>query len=171
MKNSRARFALAMAGTALVLSATLSGCSAITDLLSSGTGDAGRDDETGQVTESANVDIFSLKVGDCKMEDPSGTLSDTDVVPCDQPHDEEVYFEITMDDGDFSDDDVDTASEQCFGGAFTSFVGLAYDASVLEVFSITPTKETWDELNDRVVQCVIADPDGPTMGTLKGAAR
>jgi hypothetical protein len=171
MMKMRTRRALALVGSAVALSVALTGCSAINSILGGGSGDADRDDETGQVTESANIDIFSLKLGDCKMESPSGLIEDADVVPCDQPHDEEVYYEITMDDGEFSEEAVDAASQECIGDAYTTFVGITYDESALEVFPITPTKDTWDGYDDRIVQCVIVDPAGQTTGSLKGAAR
>lgn len=167
MMKLRTRRALALAGSAVALSVALTGCSALNGILGGGSGDADRDEETGQVTESANIDIFSLKVGDCMMEAASGLLEDIDVVPCGEPHDQEVFYEITMDDGEFSEADVDTASQECIGDAYTSFVGAPFDNS-LDVYPITPTQQTWDELNDRVVQCVIADPAGQTTGSLKG---
>lgn len=171
MMRMRTRRALALAGSALALSVALTGCSALNGILGGGAGDADRDEETGQVTESANIDIFSLKLGDCMMEAPSGLLEDIDVVPCAEPHDQEVFYEITMDDGEYSEESIDTATQECIGEAYTSFVGVAYDASTLEVYPITPTQQTWDELNDRVVQCVISDPAGQVEGSLKGAAR
>ncbi|WP_258184208.1 septum formation family protein [Microbacterium foliorum] len=167
----RTRRALALAGSAVALSVALTGCSALNGILGGGAGDADRDEETGQVTESANIDIFALKVGDCMMEAPSGLLEDIDVVPCAEPHDQEVFYEITMDDGDFSEEAIDAASQECIGDAYASFVGVAYETSTLEVYPITPTQQTWDELNDRVVQCVISDPAGQIEGSLEGAAR
>ena len=167
----RTRRALALAGSAVALSIALTGCSALNGILGGGSGDANRDEESGQVTESANIDIFALKVGDCKMESPSGLIQDADVVPCAEPHDEEVYHEITMDDGDYSEDAINTASEECIGDAYTQFVGVSYDQSTLEVYPITPTKDTWEQLDDRLVQCVIVDPAGQVEGSLKGAAR
>lgn len=167
----RTRRALALAGSAVALSIALTGCSALNGILGGGSGDANRDEESGQVTESANIDIFALKVGDCKMESPSGLIQDADVVPCAEPHDEEVYHEITMDDGDYSEDSINTASEECIGDAYTQFVGVSYDQSTLEVYPITPTRDTWEQLDDRLVQCVIVDPAGQVEGSLKGAAR
>ncbi len=171
MMKMRTRRALALAGSAVALSVALTGCSALNGILGGGAGDADRDEETGQVTESANIDIFALKVGDCMMEAPSGLLEDIDVVPCAEPHDQEVFHEITMDDGDFSEEAIDAASQECIGDAYASFVGVAYETSTLEVYPITPTQQTWDELNDRVVQCVISDPAGQIEGSLEGAAR
>lgn len=171
MMKLRKRRALVLAGTALALTVALSGCSTISNLLGGGTADANRDEETGQVSESANIGIFALKVGDCKLESPSGLLEDADVVPCTEEHDEEVYHEITMPDGEFSEEDVDAAGQECVGDAFTTFVGVTWDESTLDVYPINPTKDTWEQLNDRVVQCVISDPAGPVTGSLKGAAR
>lgn len=171
MMKLRTRRALALAGSAVALSIALTGCSAINNILGSASGDANRDEETGEVTEGSNIDIFNLKLGDCKMESPSGLIQDADVVPCSEPHDEEVYYEITMPDGEFSEADVDAASQECIGDAYTSFVGISYDESSLEVYPITPTQDTWDQLDDRIVQCMIIDPAGQTTGSLKGAAR
>lgn len=171
MMKLRTRRALALAGSAVALSVALTGCSALNGILGGGSGDADRDEETGQVTESANIDIFSLKVGDCMMDAASGLLEDVDVVPCEEPHDSEVFHEITMEDGDFSEADIDAASQECIGDAYTTFVGIGFQDSSLEVYPITPTQDTWDQLNDRVVQCVIADPAGQTTGSLAGAAR
>lgn len=171
MMKPRTRRALALAGSAVALSVALTGCNALNGLLGGGSGDADRDEETGQVMESSNIDIFSLKVGDCKMASATGEIADADVVPCDQPHDEEVYYEFKMEDGEFSEEAVNTATEECIGDAFTSFVGLGFNESALEVYPITPTETNWNEMNDRVIQCIISDPAGPVSVSLKGAAR
>ncbi|MFK4759734.1 hypothetical protein ACI3KS_02245 [Microbacterium sp. ZW T5_45] len=166
----RTRRALALIGSAAVLSLALTGCSVLDGILGSGSGDAQRD-EDGNVTESANVGIFSVDVGDCMLETSTGLLQDADLVPCDQPHDQEVFYEITLPDGEFSADDVDAAGQECVGDPFTSFVGIGYQESVLEVTTISPTQQTWDEFNDRVVQCVVVDPAGSVSTSLAGAAR
>lgn len=171
MMKRQTRMRIALAGSAVVLAAGLSGCSVISNILG-GSQDAPRDDQSGAVTQSSNIDIFSLKVGDCKMADGSNSqVSDTDVVPCTDPHDEEVFYEFKMPDGTFDSTAVDTAAEQCYGQPFTDFVGVASDASTLEVYYLAPTQQTWDKLNDRLVQCIITDPAGKTTGSLKGAAR
>lgn len=171
MMKMRTRRALALAGSAAALSVALTGCSALNGILGGGSGDANRDEESGQVTESANIDIFSLKLGDCLQESATGLLEDVDVVPCEEPHDQEVYYEITMDDGEFSEEAVDAASEECIGDAYTSFVGIGYQESTLDVTTISPTQDTWDGLNDRVIQCIVFDSAGQTTGSLEGTAR
>jgi hypothetical protein len=170
MMKLRTRRALALAGAAAALSLALTGCSALNGILGGGSGDADRD-EDGQVTESANIDIFSLKLGDCMLDSASGTMTDANVVPCTEPHDNEVFHEIKMADGEYSDDAINTASEECIGDVYTSFVGVGYQESALDVTTITPTKSSWEEYNERVIQCVLFDPAGQTTGTLAGSAR
>lgn len=126
---------------------------------------------SGQVTESANVDVFSVKLGDCMLDTGSGTLTDANILPCTDPHDQEVYYEITMPDGEFADTDIDAASQECIGDAYTSFVGVGYQDSALDVTTLVPTKDSWEQNNDRVIQCIIFDPAGQTTGSLAGAAR
>lgn len=171
MMKMRTRRALMLAGSAAALSVALSGCSALNGILGGGSADANRDEETGQVTVSANVDVFSIKLGDCMLETGSGMLTDADILPCSEPHDQEVYHEITMEDGEFSDADIDAASEGCIGDAYTAFVGVSYQDSAFDVTTLTPSQESWEQNNDRVIQCIIMDPAGQTTGSLKGVAR
>ncbi len=166
----RTRRTLAISGAALALTVSLSGCSFIQGL--TGGNDANRD-EQGNVQEQDNIDIFSLKLGDCKMaDDTTGEIQDADVVPCDQPHDEEVFFEYTMDDGEFDAAAIQTAGEEvCYGQNFTDFVGIPWDDSTLDVWYLSPTEQTWNQMNDRLIQCIISDPAGQTTGTLKDSKK
>ena len=150
---------LALAGSALALSLALTGCSALSGILGGGN-DAQRDDD-GNVTEGANIDIFSLKVGDCMpASDSSGEITDADVVPCSEPHTDEVFYEFELADGDLpSDDEIQAEVEaQCIP-AFGEFVGTEWADSALDFWWITPTEATWTQANDRLVQCVIYQPD------------
>ncbi|MDR6868288.1 hypothetical protein J2Y69_002902 [Microbacterium resistens] len=172
MHTSKTRTRLLMAGAAAILAVGLSGCSAIQGILGGGSNDAPRDDKSGEVTESAKIDIFSLKLGDCLMATGTATqISDANVVPCEQPHDQEVYYEFKLEEGAYDEATVNTAAEQCYGQPFTDFIGVPFDSSSLEAYYLSPTKETWEQLNDRLIQCLIADPAGQTTGTLKASAR
>lgn len=166
----RTRRALTIGGAALALTLSLSGCSFIQGL--TGGNDANRDDQ-GNVQEQDNIDIFSLKLGDCKMaDDTTGEIQDADVVPCDQPHDEEVFFEYTMDDGEFDSAAITTAgNDVCYGEEFTNFIGIPYDDSTLKVWYLTPTQQTWEQANDRLIQCIVTDPAGQTTDSLKGSKK
>ncbi|MGV2983926.1 septum formation family protein [Microbacterium sp. AGC85] len=180
MMKLRNRRALALAGTAVALSIALSGCSALNNLIVGGGNDAQRDEETGEVTEGDTIDIFSLKVGDCMpASDTSGEITDADVVPCSEPHADEVFFEFDLPEGDLPTDEEITAEveAQCVP-AFSEFVGIDYYDSALDFWWLTPTEQTWTQADDRLVQCVIYEPDPEdpqasleVTGTLKGAAR
>lgn len=172
--------ALAIAGTALALSIALGGCSAISNLIGGGASDAQRDEQTGEVTEGSNIDIFSLTVGDCMpASETSGEITDADVVPCAEPHADEVFFEFDLAGSDLPTDDEITAQveAQCIP-AFSDFVGIDYYDSALDFWWLTPTEQTWTEADDRLVQCVIYEPDPAdpeasleVTGSLEGAAR
>jgi hypothetical protein len=171
-------WARALAATAIVAAGlTLSGCS----LLNEVTNTTERDDDGEVVEGNDDASAFSIKVGDC-LNEPEETAEGVEtvpIVPCDDEHDYEAYESIILDDGDFPGDDVvsDAAEEGCFGDAFTEFVGLSYQESVLEVYVFTPTQETWDQLNDREILCLINDVDQtsgdlvPTTGSLEGSAK
>ncbi|MFB7250882.1 septum formation family protein [Microbacterium sp. NPDC056234] len=171
MMKLRTRRALALAGSAVALSIALSGCSTISNLIS---GDAPRDEETNQVTEEAEIDIFSLKVGDCMPADAISETEQTDasVVPCSEPHGYEVYHEFELADGEFPGADAIQAEveAQCLP-AFDAFVGLPFEESALDITWYEPTESSWTEGDDRLVQCLVYDTAGDVEGTLKGAAR
>ncbi|MCA1306498.1 septum formation family protein [Microbacterium sp. 2216-1] len=153
------------------LAIALTGCSLPSDIASMLTGEADRDG-AGSVQSTSEIGIFNLQVGDCKMEDQSGEILDTTVVPCDEPHDEEVYDEFAMADGDFPGvDAIQAEAETYCVESFGEFVGMPWEESALEFFAIYPTQGTWEQADDRIVQCVIWDPEGQVTGTLAGAAR
>jgi hypothetical protein len=171
MMKLRTRRALALAGSAVALSIALTGCSTISNLIS---GDAPRDEETGEVTEESNIDIFSLKVGDCMpASDTTGEMQDADVVPCTEPHADEIFYEFELPEGDLpSDADIQAAVETECVPAFTEFVGLDYQESTLDFWWISPTADGWEQADDRLVQCAIYDPaDDALTASLEGAAR
>lgn len=177
----RTRGTLALAGTAVALSLVLTGCGALSNIIGGGN-DAQRDEDTGEVTEESNIDVFSLSVGDCMpATDTAGEIENVDVVPCSEPHTDEVFFEFELAEGDLpSDDEIQAEVEAQCVPAFTEFVGIDYYESVLNFWWMTPTEDTWTQADDRLVQCIIIEPDpadttGETQlevtGSLKGAAR
>lgn len=167
---TRTRRALLAAGAATLLTIVLTGCGLIQSF--TGANDASRDAE-GNVQEQQNVNIFSVKTGDCLMAtDETGEITQATVVPCEEPHDEEVFYEFTLPDGEFDIEAVDaTAQDACYNENYANFVGVPYEESALEVWYLTPTQQTWDQLDDRLVQCIITDPGVQTTGSLEGVAR
>lgn len=156
----------------------LSGCAAILDELGTPQ-EAPRDEPGGEVTASAEADIFSLKVGDCIDMDAlealyqgdSAELDAVPVVPCADAHTGEVFGETTLPEGDYPGEEaVSTAADDFCLPAFTDFVGLTYDESIYQYFPFTPTSEGWTVGADRVIQCVIVTEE-PVTASLQGAAQ
>jgi hypothetical protein len=158
--------AAALAGGAILV---LSGCS-----LLGGAEDPERDEDTGEIVESSDeADVFAIRVGDCVEVADLGTEVQTiPTRPCDEAHDSEVYASTEMTDDAYPGDEAtdSRADEFCYG-EFTQFVGLAFEDSTLGYMYLMPSQETWDELDDREILCLLVDPEGGVTGTMKGAAR
>jgi hypothetical protein len=163
-----ARSSFAVVAVASVLA--LGGCSAIQGIFGGET--VARDSETQEITEAGTADVFALNVGDCINDVDAEEVTEVPAVPCDEPHDNEIYYEFSMPDGEFPGDEATMAAaeEQC-APEFDKFVGLAYEESVLDWFPYTPTEGSWTEGGDRLVQCVIYEPQVRTSGSLAGVAR
>jgi hypothetical protein len=159
----RATVVAATCATALLLS----GCSLL------GPGEPERD-ESGAVTESADADPFALRVGDCidAVDWNTAEFASLPVVPCAEEHESEIYGSLIMDDGDFPGQAAveETAIQYC-DAEFTSFVGLAWAESQLEWAYLGPSQETWEQVDDREILCLVIDPAGLTTGSLRGAQR
>lgn len=145
----------------VALIAGLTGCSAISSLIS------GEDD------------VYSLGVGDC-FDSNDSTESGTEIesvptVDCEKPHDFEVYSSLIMDDGDYPGDAAtqDAADNQCLA-TWDAFLGATYEEAVSNDYTyFYPTESSWD-LGDREILCMIValTPEGEiakSTGTLKGA--
>jgi hypothetical protein len=135
-------------------------------------------DESGEIVGSGQVSVFDLSEGDCwnNVPDEGEETETVDAVPCTEPHESEVFAVFNVDLGEEwpgLDAVTAEAESQCVQ-RFEGFVGLTYDQSVLNLFYFNPIEESWNELNDREVVCVVLDPtapDGRTTGSLQGAAR
>jgi hypothetical protein len=78
-------------------------------------------------------------------------------VPCSQPHDYETFavFDVSLDSYPSEEAMGDLAYDSCLQ-RFDDFVGLDYDSSVLEIITMYPTTESWQQ-NDREVVCALYD--------------
>lgn len=161
---------LSVSAAAIAVAVALSGCAAVN--VFGNRGEPERDSETQEITSAGQADVFSIKVGDCLNEVPNEAVEAVPVVPCGDPHDQEVFDEFSMPEGDWPGDDVigDATVEYC-DTAFREFVGVSWDDSELDWYPFTPTEQGWDAVDDRLVQCVIYDPAGKTSGSLQAAGR
>jgi hypothetical protein len=122
--------------------------------------DASRDG-SGEIVGSGDLDVWTLQVGDC-FDDPADlddVVFDVAALPCSEPHDNEVFSLVPIA-GTFGETYPGDAAiqeysyEACIGEPFDSYVGTDYLDSSLEVFTFTPSDESWDE-GDREVVCVL----------------
>jgi len=116
-------------------------------------------DSSGAIVGGGNVDAFQIRVGDCFDDTGSFEEEVTSVpgVPCSEPHDNEAFavFDLTV--AEFPDEETmaDLVSETCLA-RFESFAGIDYQSSSLEITSMYPTLESWQQ-DDREVICAVYD--------------
>ncbi|MDX1516709.1 MAG: septum formation family protein [Woeseiaceae bacterium] len=127
-------------------------------------------DESGAIIDAGNVDVFQIRVGDC-FDDASGAteISSLPGVPCSEPHDNEAYASFNLTVSEYTGDDsmFDLAFEQCLE-RFEPFVGRDYDSSALDIYTLYPTYESWQQ-NDREVVCAVFDMDSNKLvGSVRG---
>jgi len=130
------------------------------------------------------VDTFAVEVGDCivypkeqqrEMEQATEATEapmEIETVPCEEPHDSEVYAVFDLPDGDFPGEEEVTAAadDGCFN-EFEPFVGNSYDNSVLDIEYFFPSQESWSFDGDRQVVCMVYHLEGePLVGSAKGSA-
>ena len=113
-------------------------------------------------------------VGEC-FQDPEETdeVGELDKVDCDEAHDNEVIAVFDLEGDDFPGaDEVQSQAEEGCVGEFEDYVGSTFEESDLDLFTITPTEETWDEADDREVICsVYALDESPLEGSVEGSER
>ena len=134
-------------------------------------------DPTETADDAETVGVFDLDVGDCFIESEMDSALGGDevtgipLVDCSEPHDSEFFLSHDMPEGEFPGTEAinEEASELCKGDAFTDFVGLPWAESALYAYPLSPTEETWNQLDDREILCYVIDPDQMVTGTLEGA--
>ena len=121
-------------------------------------------DAGGNLISDGNIDAFSMQVGDCFNDDPNLDMTaevfGVDGIPCNEPHDNEVYaiFNTTLTEFPGDDQIGILAEDECIA-RFEAFVGRDYMSSQLDVLPIYPTRESWEQVNDREIICAVYDLD------------
>lgn len=119
---------------------------------------SGRPTPTGGTT----LDVFALNVGECFDDppnfDPGVEVLELAGIPCDQPHDNEVYALIDYPggpDAPFPGDDALGAfvDDECLV-AFEEYVGGDYFSSNLDFADLRPTSGSWAQ-GDREIVCFL----------------
>ncbi|WP_337191487.1 septum formation family protein [Nocardioides flavescens] len=174
--------------------AALAAVLALVGAASTGCGLFGGDDGDGQ-----DVSVFSVDVGDC-FEAPSDVeaqISDLRRVPCERPHDRELYAReayvpagsapsgasgdasgspsadasAPVDSSGYPGDDALTAyAEATCAQAFAGYVGVDYLDSSLFFTYLVPSPRSWED-DDRSVLCFVGAAGTPLEGSVKGTKR
>jgi len=129
-------------------------------------------DATGAIVDEGSVDAFQVRVGDCF--DDGSAFEDDEVssvagVPCSKPHDNEVYAVFDVAEQSFPGEALaGMAHEGCLE-RFEGFVGNDYDSSSLDIATMYPSSESWQQQHDREVICAVYDVEAKKLtGSMKG---
>lgn len=112
-------------------------------------------------------DVFTLKVGSCFNDTQNPEAGDDeynliDEVPmrdCGKPHDNEVFYVFDLPDGptvpngETIEEIVNTACDK----AYEAYVGIAYEDSLYYSNYMSPSDESWTQLDDREIVCYAYD--------------
>jgi hypothetical protein len=129
-------------------------------------------DSDGAIVGGGNIDAFHMQVGDC-FDDVSSydeEITNLPGIPCAEPHDNEAFavFDLTM--VNYPGDDMSGVAFDACLTRFEPFVGKDYDSSTLDIMTLYPTNESWQQ-DDREVVCALYDMDtNKLQGTVKGQA-
>ena len=130
---------------------------------------AGCDD--GGADKAGASTLFRLQPGEC-FNSPAvsaGRTVEVDgvtPVPCADAHDAEVFAVLAYpasQDAAYPGDEVvaDYATSECLL-QFPGYAGASYDDSDVEVATIRPAQDSWDDKDDRQIACVLYQ-DGSTL--------
>ncbi|QEA30149.1 DUF2510 domain-containing protein [Microbacterium sp. CBA3102] len=131
-------------------------------------------DGSGAIEGAEMVSFADLRVGDClpfvDYSDEEGNIYELPVVPCADPHTDEVFFIYDLEGEEFPGDGAlqDQAWDGCLS-EFEAYVGTSYMDSVLDYYTYQPTESSWVRGDDRTVHCILYSYEDVT-GTLKDAA-
>ena len=134
--------------------------------------DADRD-STGAIIGEGSVDAFNVSVGDCFNDyaaSVTGEVSSVPGVPCSEPHDNETYavFDVTISTYPESEDLMGEIAHNACVERFDTFVGRDYDSSSLDITTLFPTSQSWQQ-DDREVVCAVYDMEAnPLVGSVQG---
>lgn len=133
-----------------------------------------RDEETGELLEAGEIDVFELQVGDCLAGfDEQAEISTVRVVPCSEEHTDELFAAAAVsevgDEYPGNDAIAEEANAKCYE-EFEAFVGLPWEDSELDFGFLAPTEASWND-GDREILCTVGDSSTSVTGTLEGANR
>ena len=138
-------------------------------------GDETTRNDAGDIVEGGGLGAFVIQNGDCINLPSESLVQSVEGVPCHAAHDAEVYSLFDMASPESAYPGVNAVDKAAVDGClarFHAFVGVAYEYSELDVYYLHPTEESWDELDDREIVCMVTAMDGSSLtGTMRGSGR
>ena len=117
--------------------------------------------DTGQIVESGGLGAFAIRHGDCVQLPDESFVASVEGVPCDQPHDAQVYAEFDVTGDVFPGGEaLDTMAADGCTQRWEPALGPYDPASNLDLSFFTPTEESWNQGGDRNVDCFVITVDG-----------
>jgi hypothetical protein len=123
--------------------------------------------------------VDEIAIGDCLNTPEDDVFYEIDPIDCSEEHDLEVFalIDLSIISTEFSsvaaypgDDAVyDAAWNACYD-QFQGYIGMAYEESVLFIDTFTPTFEGWNEVDDRIANCVVFEVDATQTEIMKSTA-
>ncbi len=116
--------------------------------------------------------VSALPVGQCLQEPGSSSdVEEVEVVPCDDPHDFEVFALVALPDGPYpGDSGRSQAARSVCRDRFAAYVGVEPSNSVLATGFLVPSEEGW-ERGDREVVCLLYEPGERLQGSMRATGR
>lgn len=117
-----------------------------------------------EIVESGGLGAFAIEVGDClNLPSEMNEVQSVEGVPCSQPHSAQAYavFDLVGFGDAFpgSAGFEEQAGDTCYQ-RFEGFVGVPYEESELYFMTLEPTAESWVELDDREIVCLLIPESG-----------
>lgn len=129
-------------------------------------------DGEGRIVSAGDLSVFELSIGDCVVftSDIEAANSTLPVVPCDEPHQAEVYALVDLDDLDQYPGERELSNRaelECLA-TFGDYVGVELADSTLFFTYLIPAVRGWQEDGDRTVVCMALGVGGPLDRSVKG---
>lgn len=136
----------------------------------------------GLAVDGDRKDVFALSVGDCFNEsslvglaagETTEELSDVATVPCEGPHDTEVFATIQLDEGDYPGVEAiaERAARECTALIQPYVLDTWLLTEDMASYYLHPTQTSW-RFGDREILCVVgpSSPDGVLDSSIRGEA-
>ncbi len=117
--------------------------------------------DNGDFVASGEVGTLRIQLSDCLSGEATGLIESMEGVACSTPHDVEVYHAFLLPDGAYPGEASvgESAGNGCYN-AFEPFVGHESETSFYDFSYLHPSPESWNQLRDREVFCLMVNFDG-----------